>query len=88
MPLWAYEIPPLQLALIMVVGIEAVSLIGLLLARRFLLQHLRFHDGVNDAISGTVQAIGVFYGINCWLNRRKCQEYELECGRPCFKSTL
>lgn len=67
MPLWAYEISPLQLALIMVARIEAVSLVGLLLARRFLLPHLRFHDGVNDAISGTVQAIGVFYGITVGL---------------------
>lgn len=67
MPLWAYEISPLQLALIMVASIEAVSLVGLLLARRFLLPHLRFHDGVNDAIGGTVQAIGVFYGITVGL---------------------
>lgn len=67
MPNWAYEISPFKLALIMVAGIEAASIIGLLLARRFLLPHLRFHDGVNDAISGTVQAIGVFYGITVGL---------------------
>lgn len=58
---------PLQLALIMVASIEAVSLFGLFLARWFLLPHLRFHDGINDAISGTVQAIGVFYGITVGL---------------------
>ena len=67
MPLWAYNMSPLLLALIMVSSIEAVSLICLLLARRFLLPHLRFHDGINDAISGTVQAIGVFYGITVGL---------------------
>ena len=59
--------PPLQLALMMVVGIEAISLIGLLLARRFLVPRLRYHEGVNDAVSGTVQAIGVFYGITVGL---------------------
>ena len=67
MPLWAYNTSPLQLALIMVATIEAVSLFGLFLARRFVLPHLRFHDGINDAISGTVQAIGVFYGITVGL---------------------
>lgn len=67
MPTWAYNMSPLQLALIMVAVIEAVSLFGLVLARRFLLPHLHFHDGVNDAISGTVQAIGVFYGITVGL---------------------
>lgn len=67
MPMWAYEIPPLFLALIMMVVIETVSLIGLVLARRFLLPRLRFSDGINDAVSGTVQAIGVFYGITVGL---------------------
>ena len=67
MPMWAYNMSPLELALIMVATIEAVSLIGLFLARRFVLPHLRFHDGINDAISGTVQAIGVFYGITVGL---------------------
>ena len=67
MPTWAYNISPLQLSLIMVAGIEAISLFGLFLARRFILPHLRFHDGINDAISGTVQAIGVFYGITVGL---------------------
>jgi Protein of unknown function (DUF4239) len=67
MPIWAYNMSPLQLALMMVGCIEAASLVGLLLARRFILPHLRFHDGINDAISGTVQAIGVFYGITVGL---------------------
>ena len=67
MPIWAYEMSPLLLVLLMIVVIEAVSLICLLLVRRFVLPHLRFHDGINDAISGTVQAIGVFYGITVGL---------------------
>lgn len=67
MPMWAYNTSPLQLALVMVAGIELISLLGLLLARRLVVPHLRFHDGVNDAISGTVQSIGVFYGITVGL---------------------
>jgi hypothetical protein len=67
MPLWAYNTPPLLLLLIMVAIIEAISLAGLLLVRRSVLPHLRFHDGINDAVSGTVQAIGVFYGITVGL---------------------
>jgi hypothetical protein len=67
MPSWLYEITPLQAALIMVVFIEAVSLFGLFLARRFVIPRLHYSEGVNDAISGTVQAIGVFYGITVGL---------------------
>jgi len=67
MPLWAYNMSPLQLAIVMVATIEAISLLALFLARRFLIPRLHFHDGVNDAISGTVQAIGVFYGITVGL---------------------
>lgn len=67
MPTWAYEMSPLYLALLMIAAVEFVSLTGLLLVRRLLLPRLRLHDGVNDAISGTVQAIGVFYGITVGL---------------------
>jgi hypothetical protein len=67
MPIWAYQMSPLLLALMMVTLIETISLIGLFLTRRFLLHHFHFHEGVNDAISGTVQAIGVFYGITVGL---------------------
>jgi hypothetical protein len=67
MPLWVYNVPPLVLALLMVVTIAGVSLVGLLLTRRFLLPRFHYHDGVNDAISGTVQTIGVFYGITVGL---------------------
>src|SRR5262245_11852953 len=51
----------------MVVGIEALALFGLVLVRRYLLPRLLFHDGVNDAVSGTVQAVGVFYAITVGL---------------------
>jgi len=67
MPSWLYEITQLQAALIMLVFIETVSLFGLFLARRFVIPRLRYSEGVNDAISGTVQAIGVFYGITVGL---------------------
>ena len=67
MPLWVYDISFAPLALIMVVGIEVIALAGLVLVRRKVLPRLHFHDGVNDAVSGTVQAIGVFYGITVGL---------------------
>ena len=67
MPVWIYNIPPVPLALIMVVGIEAIALFGLVLARRHILPRLHYHDGVNDAVSGTVQAVGVFYAITVGL---------------------
>jgi hypothetical protein len=54
-------------AIVMVVFIETFSLIGLFLARRFLLPRFSYSEGLNDAISGTVQAIGVFYGVTVGL---------------------
>jgi Protein of unknown function (DUF4239) len=51
----------------MVLFIESLALIGLVLVRRFLIPRLHYHDGANDAVSGTVQAIGVFYGITVGL---------------------
>lgn len=67
MPIWLYEIQPLYAALVLVVVIETVSMIGLFLARRLVVPRIRYHDGSNDAVSGTVQAIGVFYGITVGL---------------------
>jgi hypothetical protein len=66
-PIWLYEISPLYSAIVMVVLIEIVSLIGLYVTRRWLIRRLHYSDGINDAISGTVQAIGVFYGITVGL---------------------
>ena len=67
MPDWLYSVPPRTAALIMVIFIESLALIGLVLVRRFLIPRLQYHDGANDAVSGTVQAIGVFYGITVGL---------------------
>ena len=67
MPIRLYELPPLVAAIAMILFIETLSLVGLVLARRFLLPRFHYGDGINDAISGTVQAIGVFYGITVGL---------------------
>jgi len=67
MPIWLYEVPSLVAAIAMILFVETLSLVGLALARRFLLPHFHYGDGINDAISGTVQAIGVFYGITVGL---------------------
>src|ERR1043165_2095123 len=67
MPDWLYSVPPRTAALIMVLFIESLALIGLVLARRYVIPRLHYHDGANDAVSGTVQAIGVFYGITVGL---------------------
>lgn len=67
MPLWLYEVSPRTAALIMLVFIECVALTGLLLVRHLLIPKLRYHEGTHEAVSGTVQAIGVFYGITVGL---------------------
>ena len=67
MPTWLYWFQPLYTALIIVVFVETVSLAGLLLCRRFVIPRLRYHDDISEAVSGTVQAIGVFYGITVGL---------------------
>jgi len=66
-PTWLYEIPPFRAALLLIGVVELVSIVGLLLTRRFILPRFHFGEGINDAISGTVQAIGVFYGITVGL---------------------
>jgi hypothetical protein len=67
MPIWLYEISPPMAACIMVVFIESLSLIGLVLVRWLLIPRLHYDRDANDAVSGTVQAIGVFYGITVGL---------------------
>ena len=67
MPTWLYQVSPPFAALIVVVFIEILALIGLVLTRRLLIPRLHYHEGANDAVSGTVQAIGVFYGITVGL---------------------
>ena len=67
MPIWLYEVSPPTAAVVMVAIIQSASLIGLFLVRRYLIPHIHYNDGANDAVSGTVQAIGVFYGITVGL---------------------
>ena len=67
MPTWLYDLAPPTAALIIVAFIELVALIGLVLVRRRVIPRLHYDDGANDAVSGTVQAIGVFYGITVGL---------------------
>src|SRR5688500_9442054 len=67
MPTWLYEVSPPIAALIMVAFIESAALFGLVVVRRHLIPRLHYDDGANDAVSGTVQAIGVFYGITVGL---------------------
>lgn len=67
MPIWLYEMSPLNAALLLVGVVELVSLLGLLAARRYLVPRFHYGEGINDAVSGTVQAIGVFYGITVGL---------------------
>lgn len=67
MPTWLYDFAPPIAALIIVAFVETAALIGLVLVRRYLIPRIHYHDGANDAVSGTVQAIGVFYGITVGL---------------------
>src|SRR5262245_22151592 len=67
MPTWFYHMNPRIAAWIIFVFIESLSLLGLLLARRYIMRSLKYHEGVHEAVSGTVQAIGVFYGITVGL---------------------
>ena len=67
MPIWLYEVSPPIAALVVMAFVEAIALIGLVIVRRRLIPQLHYHDGANDAVSGIVQAIGVFYGITVGL---------------------
>ncbi|MFN8484462.1 MAG: DUF4239 domain-containing protein [Anaerolineae bacterium] len=67
MPDWAYDLPTWQLGAAILIFFEVAGLGGLWLTRRFILPHLKMVDGNNDAVSGTVQAIGVFYAITVGL---------------------
>jgi len=66
-PIWYYAVNPFLAAILTIIFVETLSLIGLFLARRFLLPRFHYSEGINDAVSGTVQAIGVFYGITVGL---------------------
>jgi hypothetical protein len=58
---------PLQQALVIIAFVEFLSIAGLLLARGYVVPRFHYSEGINDAVSGTVQAIGVFYGITVGL---------------------
>ena len=49
MPLWAFYLSPLYLAVLIVGGIELASLLGLWLFRRYVMPTIKVHDGVNAA---------------------------------------
>ena len=67
MPIWLYELSPFGQALVIIAFVEFLSIAGLLLARRYVVPRFHYSEGINDAVSGTVQAIGVFYGITVGL---------------------
>ena len=67
MPIWLYEVSSLTAALVMLVFIECIALLGLLFVRSVVTPKFRYHEGTHEAVSGTVQAIGVFYGITVGL---------------------
>ena len=64
---WLYNLSPLHAALTIVAFVELLSILGLLWARRFVLPRFNYCENINEAVSGTVQAIGVFYGITVGL---------------------
>ena len=64
---WLYQYPPPVVAVIVVAVTASVGVSGLSLARRFLQPRIKYHDGVNDVISGALGAIGVLYGITVGL---------------------
>src|SRR6478736_6343893 len=67
MPTWLYQVSPPLVACAILVFVDTISLIGLVVVRRLLIPRLHYDEGANDAVSGTVQAIGVFYGITVGL---------------------
>ncbi|HKR22910.1 MAG TPA: hypothetical protein VJS17_09960 [Pyrinomonadaceae bacterium] len=67
MPNWLYDLSSLQAAILIVGFVELVSIVGLLWTRRFAIPRFHYCENINEAVSGTVQAIGVFYGITVGL---------------------
>src|SRR5262245_63079906 len=67
MPTAFYHMDPRIGAWLIFLFIEFLSLFGLWLSRRIVMRPLQYHEGVHEAVSGTVQAIGVFYGITVGL---------------------
>ena len=64
---WLYQYPSPLVAVVVVAVTALVAVGGFGLARRFLQPRIKYHDGVNDVISGALGAIGVLYGITVGL---------------------
>jgi hypothetical protein len=64
---WLYQHPTPVVAVIVVAATAVVAVGGFRLSRRFLTPRFKYHDGVNDVISGALGAIGVLYGITVGL---------------------
>jgi hypothetical protein len=67
MPEVLYLLPTWLLALIILAVTVGLALSAFELAHRYPLFRIGFRDGTNDAISGALGAIGVFYGITVGL---------------------
>ncbi|MDL9998321.1 DUF4239 domain-containing protein [Variovorax sp. J22P240] len=64
---WLYDLATPVIALFVVSTSVTAALGGFEIARRTLLKRFKYHDGVNDAISGALGSLGVFYGITVGL---------------------
>jgi Protein of unknown function (DUF4239) len=64
---WLYQHPTPIVAVIVIATTAVVAVGGFRLSRRFLTPRFKYHDGVNDVISGALGAIGVLYGITVGL---------------------
>lgn len=64
---WLYQHPTPVVAAVVILATAVVAVGGFKLARRFLTPRFKYHDGVNDVISGALGAIGVLYGITVGL---------------------
>lgn len=62
-----YRLPAMVIAVLVLATTIAVACGGFELARRFLKPHIVPHEGINDAFSGALGAIGVFYGVTVGL---------------------
>jgi hypothetical protein len=67
MPDWLYQYPIWRLSLIVFLGTVVLANGVFELVRRYALFRFEYHDGANDAISGALGAIGVFYGVTVGL---------------------
>lgn len=64
---WLYQGSTLVVAVAVVLVTTAAAVGGLMIARRFVAPRIKYHEGVNDVISGSLGTIGVLYGITVGL---------------------